>query len=83
MNKTDHPVASNSHPSPTANQAIRCFKWEAGLQNQQEHHIILLKYEAVHPKTISGKILIRDANNFLKVVTVYIISNILQQFQKY
>ena len=26
---------------------------EGGLQNQQEHHIILTKYEAVHPTAVS------------------------------
>ena len=25
----------------------------AGVQNQQEHHIILTKYEAVHPTAVS------------------------------
>ena len=35
---------------------------EKGLQHQREHHIILTKYEAVHPTGV----LIRDANYFDK-----------------
>ena len=29
------------------------IRWGGGLQNQQEHHIILTKYEAVHPTAVS------------------------------
>ena len=44
-NKTNHPISSNSHPSATAKGG--------GVRNQQEHHIILTKYEAVHPTAVS------------------------------
>ena len=44
-NKTNHPISSNSHPSATAKKAIFSHKIERGLKNQQEHHIILTKYE--------------------------------------
>ena len=43
MNKTNHPIYSNNHPSATANKAIQNLKRR--LQNQREHHIILTKYE--------------------------------------
>ena len=53
-NKTNHPILSNSHPSATAKYAIFSLKiGGGGLQNQQEHHIILTKYEAVHPTAVS------------------------------
>ena len=41
----------NSHPSVTANKAIHNLK--KGVQNQQEHHTILTKYETVHPTVVS------------------------------
>ena len=42
MNKTNHPVSSNSHPSATANKAIHSLKIRGGgLQNKREHHIIV------------------------------------------
>ena len=48
--------SSNSHPSATANKAIHSLKiGGGGLQNQREHHIILTKYEAVHPTAVGGK----------------------------
>ena len=47
-NKTNHPTSSNSHPSATAKKQYAASKIGGGLQNQQEHHIILTKYEAVH-----------------------------------
>ena len=54
MNKTNHQILSNSHPLATANKAIHGLKIvELGLQNQQEHHIILNKYEAKHPTAVS------------------------------
>ena len=35
---------------PFGNKAIHCLKRSGGgLQNEREHHIILTKYEAVHP----------------------------------
>ena len=51
-NKTNHQISSNSHPSATANKAIHSLKI-GGLQNQREHHIILTKYAALHPKADS------------------------------
>ena len=48
-NKTNHPILSNSHPSTTGNNTINRFKIWGVVQNQREHHIILTKYEAVHP----------------------------------
>ena len=54
-NKTNHPISSNSHHSATANKAIHSIKIEGGLQNQREHHIILTKYEAVHPNLFKIK----------------------------
>ena len=49
-NKTNQPISSNSHPSATEKYAIFSLKiGGGGVQNQQEHHIILTKYEAVHP----------------------------------
>ena len=53
-NKTNHPISSNIHPSATANKAIHSLKiGGGGLKNKREHHIILTKYEAVHPKAVS------------------------------
>ena len=49
-NKINHPISSNSHPSATANKAIHNLKI-GGVQNQQQHHIIVTKF------------LIRDASN--------------------
>ena len=71
-NKTNHPISSINLPLATANKAIHCIKWGGGggwglVKNQREHHIILTKYDAVHPAVVSGKnVLIRDANNFDK-----------------
>ena len=54
MNKTNHPISSDSHPSATANKAIHRLKiGVGGVKNQWEHHIILTKYEAVHPTDVS------------------------------
>ena len=54
MNKTNHPISSNSHPSATVKKSnIQPHNRGGGLQNQQEHHIILTKYEAVHPTAVS------------------------------
>ena len=55
-NKTNNPISSNSYPSAAANKAIHCLKWGGGLQNQREHHIIVTKYEAVHPTAVSESI---------------------------
>ena len=56
-NKTNYPISSNSHPSATANKAIYSLKIGGGVsQNQREHHIILTKYEAVHPTADSENI---------------------------
>ena len=33
--------------------AIFSLKIGGGVQNQQEHHVILTKYEAVHPTAVS------------------------------
>ena len=45
-NKTNHPISSNSYPSATAKLAIFSLKiGGGGVHNQQEHHIILTKYE--------------------------------------
>ena len=52
MNKTNHPISSNSYPSATAIKAIHSLKIGEG-PNQREHHIILTKYEAVHPTAVS------------------------------
>ena len=53
-NKTNHLISSNSHPTATANQAIHSLKiGGGGLKNQREYHIILTKYEAVHPTASS------------------------------
>ena len=52
-NKTNHPILSNNHPSATANKATHSLKRGGEVQNQREHHIILRKYEAVHPKAVS------------------------------
>ena len=49
MNKTNHPILRNSPPSVTANKAIHRLKIAGVLQTQLEHHMILIKYEAVHP----------------------------------
>ena len=46
-NKTNHPISSNSHPSANANKAIHCLKCGGGgLQKEQEHPNILIKYVA-------------------------------------
>ena len=45
-------MSSNNHPSTTANIGIHYLKL-GGLQNQREHHIILTKYESVHPTGLS------------------------------
>ena len=41
-----------------------CLKWGGGglLQNQQEHHIILTKYEAVHSTAVSENIFVLNKN---------------------
>ena len=51
-NKTNHPMSSNSHPSVTANEVRHRLKWEEE-QNQQGHHLIFTKYEALHPIAVS------------------------------
>ena len=53
MNKTNHPISSNSHPLATANKAIHSLKRGRGVKKQREHRIILTKYEAVHPTDVS------------------------------
>ena len=54
MNKTNHLISSNSHPSAAANKAIHCLKWgRGGVTEPTEHHLILTKYEAVHPTYVS------------------------------
>ena len=40
MNKTNHPISSNSNPSATANIAIHCIKRGEGGTKQREHNII-------------------------------------------
>ena len=50
-NKTNHPISSNGHHSATAIHSLK--NWGGGLQNQREHHIMLTKYEAVHPTAVS------------------------------
>ena len=55
-NKTNHPISSNSHPSATANKAMHSLKISGGggcYKTYGEHHIILTKYEAVHPTAVS------------------------------
>ena len=52
-NKTNHPISSNSHPSATANKTIHSLKIGVGGIKQREHNKILIKYEAVHPTTVS------------------------------
>ena len=58
-NKTNHPISSINLPLATANKAIHCIKRGGGgwglVKNQREHHIILTKYDAVHPAVVSGK----------------------------
>ena len=70
MNKTNHPISSNSHPSAAANKAIHSFKIEGGggvLQNQRKHHIILTKYEAVHPTAVSEN---NSSSGMLIILTI-------------
>ena len=50
-NKTNHPISRNSHPS-RLQKSNTASKEVSGLQNQQEHHMILTKYEAVHPLVV-------------------------------
>ena len=52
-NKTHRLLISNNHPLATANKARHCLKWGAGVQNQKGKHIILTKFEAVHPTVVS------------------------------
>ena len=39
---SDNPILSNSHPPATANKAIHSLKIGGGLQNQPEHHFVIL-----------------------------------------
>ena len=53
-NKTNHPTSRNSHLRwPQMKQYTSKKEEGVGIQNQQEHHIILTKYEAVHPTVVS------------------------------
>ena len=65
----------NSYPTETQIKQYTASS-ERGLQNQREHHIILTKYEVVHPTAVSenysslGRFII-----LVKVQTVCINSN--------
>ena len=61
-NKTNHPISSKSPHSATTNKTTHSLKKGGWLQNQQEHHVILTEYEAVHPTAISGNNLHQDSN---------------------
>ena len=75
-NKTTDPISSKRHTSATANKAIHCLKWGRGLQNHWEHHIILTKYDAVHPTVVSEKYSSSGVlQSLIKVQTVSILSN--------
>ena len=51
----------------TANKAKHSLK-RGGLQNQQEHHTIFTKYEAVHPTTVSEN---NSSSGMLIILTIY------------
>ena len=53
-NKKNHPILSISFRRPNIKQYTDSNRGGGGSQNQKEHHIILTKYEAVHPTAVSG-----------------------------
>ena len=72
QNKTNHPISSNSHPAATANKAIHSLKKEGGFTKQGEHHIILTKYEAVHPTAVS------ENNSSIPQVSIWVTTLIIR-----
>ena len=58
QNETNNPISISSNIAtatlrrPEINQYTASIEGE-GLQNQQNHHIILTKYEALHPTAVS------------------------------
>ena len=56
-----------------SNIQLKIGGWGWGLQNQQEHHIILTKYEAVHPSV---------TKYFIRKVTHVSMSLCLSKYRK-
>ena len=76
-NKTNHPIASNSHPSATENNTLPQMGegYEVNIING---NIILTKYEAVHPTFVSENYYSSwMLTALIKVQTVSILSNFL------
>ena len=72
MNKTNHPMLSNSYPSATANKAIHFLK-SREVENQREHNLTLTTYETIHPTAISENY--SDIYNLQYIQSIYNIDN--------
>ena len=53
MNKTNHPMLSNSHPFATANKAWHCLKWGGVTKPSGTSYIIFTEYKRVQQTGVS------------------------------
>ena len=53
VNLKDQDKSSDNEQQPPLGDTQPQNRWGGGLHNQREHHMILTKYEAVHPTVVS------------------------------
>ena len=68
-NKTDHPISSNNHPRQLQIKQYTASKWGCGVVKTKGNmiHMILTKYEAVHPMAVSEN---NSSSGMLIILTI-------------